>query len=51
MLFRVKFAKRITKKSRIFITFCFYALSLEYPQALCSSISCDCNQRGTDEIF
>ena len=31
-------AKRISEKNRCFITFYFYELSLEYPQALCSSI-------------
>jgi hypothetical protein len=41
----------IVRKSRCFMTFCYYALSLEYPQALCSSISSDCIQRRHGRDF
>src|SRR6266852_3323476 len=37
--------RELVRKSCSFITFYFYVLSLEYPQALSSSISSDCNQR------
>src|SRR6267143_2159440 len=41
----------LVRKSCSFITFYFYVLSLEYPQALSSSISSDCNQRRHGQDF
>ena len=32
-----KSQRELARKGRIFITFCFYVLSLEYPQAFSSS--------------
>jgi hypothetical protein len=41
---------RVGTISRL-VTFCFYVLLVEYPQALSSSLCSDCNQRRRGREF